>query len=211
MSNEEAFLAVIRETPDDDASRLIYADWLEERSDPRAEFLRGECLLAGVSPEHGQYAELKSRLRAMGSGVDLEWATLVSRVPFWLEPERFFFQSQGWTHFTVRWQNERLVHFPEGSWVESSPPQDVFPSPEEWRAFWSVMDELQPWEWAGDYGSHIICGVPWLLRLSYRGRALECGGNGFGGDAAPPRFGRFYQAMCRLIKRKCDSAEEENT
>jgi uncharacterized protein (TIGR02996 family) len=209
MSNEEAFLEVIREAPDDDTPRLIYADWLEERGDPRAEFLRRECLLAGVSPEHGQYAELKARLRALGSGVDLEWTALVSRAPFWLEPEGFFFESQGWTHFTVRWQDERLVHYPEGCWVKQSPPQEVFPSLEGWRSFWSVMDELQSWEWAGHYGSHIICGIPWVLRLSYRGRALECGGNGFCGDAAPPRFDRFFQAMCRLIKRKCASPEEE--
>src|SRR5262249_55733501 len=71
MSKEEAFLVALREAPDDDALRCIYADWLEERGDPRAEFLRGECLLAGVSPQDARYVELKARLRAMGSGDDL--------------------------------------------------------------------------------------------------------------------------------------------
>ena len=33
--HDEAFLQAIRENPDDDAPRLIYADWLEERGDPR--------------------------------------------------------------------------------------------------------------------------------------------------------------------------------
>jgi len=201
MSNEEAFLAAIREVPDDNVPRQIYADWLEERGDPRATFLRLECLLKNVSPEDGKYAELKAHLRTMGSHVDLEWAALVSRAPFWLEPEHFFFQSQGWNHFAVRWHDERLVHFPYGGGLKGSPPEELFPSSEEWSSFWSVVDEIQSWEWAGDYGSGIICGRPWSLRLRYRGRALECGGNGWGGAAAPPRFDRFFQAMCRLIKQ----------
>src|SRR5271166_1502115 len=135
MSNEEAFLAAIREFPDDNVPRLIYADWLEERGDPRAKFLRMECLLKNASPQDGKYAELKAHLRAISSQVDLEWAALVSRAPIWLEPERFFFESQGWTHFTVGWHDERLVHFPQGAWVKSSPPEEMFPSSEEWRSF----------------------------------------------------------------------------
>src|SRR5262245_50020718 len=42
--DEEALLQTIFDNPDDDAPRLIYADWLEERGDPvnvaRAEFIR---------------------------------------------------------------------------------------------------------------------------------------------------------------------------
>ncbi len=40
MTEEKAFLAAILERPADDATKLIYADWLEEQGDPRAEFLR---------------------------------------------------------------------------------------------------------------------------------------------------------------------------
>src|SRR5262249_36968134 len=35
-----AFLDAILEAPEDDAVRLIYADWLEEQGDPRGEFIR---------------------------------------------------------------------------------------------------------------------------------------------------------------------------
>jgi uncharacterized protein (TIGR02996 family) len=41
MSDEQALLRAILMRPDDDAPKLIYADWLEERGDPRGEFLRG--------------------------------------------------------------------------------------------------------------------------------------------------------------------------
>jgi uncharacterized protein (TIGR02996 family) len=40
MTDERAFLAAILEQPDDDARKLIYADWLEERGDPRGEYVR---------------------------------------------------------------------------------------------------------------------------------------------------------------------------
>lgn len=41
MTHEEAFLQDILERPDDDAPRLIFADWLEDNGDPdRAEFVR---------------------------------------------------------------------------------------------------------------------------------------------------------------------------
>jgi uncharacterized protein (TIGR02996 family) len=37
---EEAFLQAIRDQPEDQALRLVYADWLEERDDSRGEFVR---------------------------------------------------------------------------------------------------------------------------------------------------------------------------
>jgi uncharacterized protein (TIGR02996 family) len=40
MSDESAFLAAIKSAPDDDTARLVYADWLDERGDPRGGLLR---------------------------------------------------------------------------------------------------------------------------------------------------------------------------
>lgn len=42
-TDEERFLQAIEAHPDDDESRLVYADWLEERGDPRGEFIRVQC------------------------------------------------------------------------------------------------------------------------------------------------------------------------
>lgn len=41
--NEQAFLNEILTNPQDDAPRLVYADWLEERGDPRGQFIRLQC------------------------------------------------------------------------------------------------------------------------------------------------------------------------
>ncbi|HEY2147185.1 MAG TPA: TIGR02996 domain-containing protein, partial [Pirellulales bacterium] len=49
MSHGDAFLQAILADPEDDAPRLIYADWLEERGDPRGEFIRLQCALERLS------------------------------------------------------------------------------------------------------------------------------------------------------------------
>src|SRR4051812_36541696 len=41
-----AFLADIREHPDDSTPRLILADWLDDHDDPRGSFLRAQCHVA---------------------------------------------------------------------------------------------------------------------------------------------------------------------
>jgi uncharacterized protein (TIGR02996 family) len=47
MTEGDAFLRAIAEDPDDDTSRLAYADWLDEHGDhDRAEFIRLQCELA---------------------------------------------------------------------------------------------------------------------------------------------------------------------
>jgi len=47
MTPEHAFLEAIKEEPDDDGLRLIFADWLEENGQPhRAEFIRTQVALA---------------------------------------------------------------------------------------------------------------------------------------------------------------------
>jgi uncharacterized protein (TIGR02996 family) len=46
-TEQRAFLAAINAAPEDDTSRLVYADWLEEHDQPaRAEFIRVQCALA---------------------------------------------------------------------------------------------------------------------------------------------------------------------
>lgn len=48
MTHQDFVDAILAE-PDDDAPRLIYADWLEERGDPRAEFIRVQVEMATLA------------------------------------------------------------------------------------------------------------------------------------------------------------------
>lgn len=51
MTEGEALYRAILEQPDDDAPRLVWADWLDEHGDPdRAEFVRLQCEWAALDP-----------------------------------------------------------------------------------------------------------------------------------------------------------------
>lgn len=62
MGHNEAFLESIRETPDDDAPRLIYADWLDEHGHvDEADFIRTQCTLHTTDSFDPQRIRLKTR------------------------------------------------------------------------------------------------------------------------------------------------------
>ena len=67
MSDEAGFLYALRENPGDDDTRLVYADWLEERGDPRGEYLR---------LEH-QLRTIPARLAHLREGIDRDWIAAV--------------------------------------------------------------------------------------------------------------------------------------
>jgi uncharacterized protein (TIGR02996 family) len=54
--DEDALIQAVREAPDDQGVRLVYADWLEERGDARADFLRLECALHRMTDQEPGYA-----------------------------------------------------------------------------------------------------------------------------------------------------------
>jgi uncharacterized protein (TIGR02996 family) len=60
MSDQDAFLAAVHDAPDDDAPRLIFADWLDEHGEPdRAEFIR---IQVEMRRERERNAQLTPRL-----------------------------------------------------------------------------------------------------------------------------------------------------
>jgi uncharacterized protein (TIGR02996 family) len=74
MTHDEAFVQAIREAPDDDTPRLIYADWLEEHGRAeRAEFIRVQCAWADPHTEESQAEALLDRAQALLSRNWEEW------------------------------------------------------------------------------------------------------------------------------------------
>src|SRR5947207_5293082 len=61
MNTEEAFLQAIRESPDDDDLRLVFADWLEERDDPHGELMRVQVELSRLPHRSPRRTALLSR------------------------------------------------------------------------------------------------------------------------------------------------------
>jgi uncharacterized protein (TIGR02996 family) len=77
VSDESAFLAAISASPGDDLPRLVYADWLDERGDPRAAYLRAEVEHFSTEWEDSGDSPAWSLRKA----VDPVWAARVSRHP----------------------------------------------------------------------------------------------------------------------------------
>ncbi len=78
MGEEAGFLSALEQTPADDTTRLVYADWLDEQGNPahaaRAEFIRVELrLLTDENP-----LDDPDRLQQLASGLDTAWLTVVS-------------------------------------------------------------------------------------------------------------------------------------
>jgi uncharacterized protein (TIGR02996 family) len=74
MKQEKAFLQAIVKNPDDDTSRLVYADWLEEQGDAaRAEFIRVQIELARGGVPAARRRQLKARERELFSRHKNHW------------------------------------------------------------------------------------------------------------------------------------------
>jgi uncharacterized protein (TIGR02996 family) len=65
-TDDDAFLRAIGAAPADDAPRLVYADWLDDRGDAaRAEFIRVQCELARPGGDRARRTELRLREREL--------------------------------------------------------------------------------------------------------------------------------------------------
>ncbi len=61
--SHEAFQQAIFQEPDDDALRLIYADWLDENGESLwAELIRTQCELATSTPSSNRFVDLQERV-----------------------------------------------------------------------------------------------------------------------------------------------------
>ncbi|MCA9072434.1 MAG: TIGR02996 domain-containing protein, partial [Planctomycetaceae bacterium] len=61
MTTEQKLFEAILQNPDDITLRLIFADWCDERSDPRGEFIRVQCELAESDSSDGAIPSLRRR------------------------------------------------------------------------------------------------------------------------------------------------------
>ena len=68
-------LDAVLAAPDDDAPRLVYADWLLERGDPRGEFIQLQCQIAAAKDRYAPEIEaLKKRAKKLQKAHQRTWA-----------------------------------------------------------------------------------------------------------------------------------------
>ncbi len=84
MPDAAAFLRMIAAAPDDDAPRLVYADWLEEHGDPRGAFIRVQCALAALPDDDPRRPDLEQAERRLLAGHAAAWThEFAARVGGW--------------------------------------------------------------------------------------------------------------------------------
>jgi uncharacterized protein (TIGR02996 family) len=86
MTDDEAFIRSIVDNPGDDAPRLVYADWLDERDDPRGAYLRAEVEWART-----RLIEKARVLKATIPPADAVWFARLSRSPLGVCCDRLSF------------------------------------------------------------------------------------------------------------------------
>ncbi len=59
----------------------MYADWLDERDDPRGEYIRLQAEITRVAPHTDRYAALRGRLKALRAGVTPAWVEAMGYRP----------------------------------------------------------------------------------------------------------------------------------
>jgi uncharacterized protein (TIGR02996 family) len=79
MDHETTFIEAIRISPRDDIARQIYADWLEERGDPRGRYLRLVHDVALRLEQGLDWVDLKPVLGELCKVMPLEWREQVGK------------------------------------------------------------------------------------------------------------------------------------
>jgi uncharacterized protein (TIGR02996 family) len=94
MSDDEVFIRAIVDRPGDDTSRLVYADWLDDRDDPRGAYLRAEFEWARPW-RSGERPADSPALREPATGLDPVWIARVSRPPLGVCCDHVRFSERG--------------------------------------------------------------------------------------------------------------------
>jgi uncharacterized protein (TIGR02996 family) len=77
MSEDQPFLRAILAAPEDAATRRLYADWLEERGDPRAEYLRLAAQLAAAPVGYQAAPGIRRRMIQLRTQLPAPWLAIL--------------------------------------------------------------------------------------------------------------------------------------
>jgi uncharacterized protein (TIGR02996 family) len=93
MTAGEALLREILARPEDDAPRLVYADWLDEHGEAaRAEFIRVQCELARLEEWDERRPYLEQRQEQLLETHGEKWAEGLAETTDWFEFRRGFLE-----------------------------------------------------------------------------------------------------------------------
>jgi len=201
-STDAAFLRSIVNDPDDDAPRLIYADWLDEQGDAdRAEFIRLQVRLFRMSVNDPNYKSMHERSYELSQPHHVEW---VNRLPqfehvHWESFERGFISAVQFTEPDAYFHHAAKVLY-------AAPIQELrlhrFYWPEACRLGESehlkgirILD-LNDGNRIGNQGTEGLMKSPYLRSL----RSLKLGNNSLGSAAVRAIAFAPYMRKLRELK-----------
>lgn len=76
---DRSFLREILNNPAELTAWLIYADWLDEHCDPRAEYIRLEVRREQLPETHPERLAIRTRLEQLRPSLDPDWVALFDR------------------------------------------------------------------------------------------------------------------------------------
>ncbi|HEX4606642.1 MAG TPA: TIGR02996 domain-containing protein [Urbifossiella sp.] len=95
MTDEDGFLRALLASPSDATTRLVYADWLDDQTDPlaarKSAFIRLETRLAGTPERSLNHLRFVRHLQQIAAGLAPDWLATVGHPA--LEACRLRFQS----------------------------------------------------------------------------------------------------------------------
>jgi uncharacterized protein (TIGR02996 family) len=94
MAAVDDFLRAISANPDDDAPRLIFADWLDENEQPeRADFIRGQIQLAQLHDNDPDRLQLIAKTKRLWQRFRNQWVGALPKSVFEVLPHRGFVET----------------------------------------------------------------------------------------------------------------------
>jgi uncharacterized protein (TIGR02996 family) len=145
LHTHDEFLSAIESQPSDRTLRLVFADWLDEQSDPRGELIRIEEEMRALPVFSDRFWELKPRRNALREQAGTEWC---GRMRYGTECEPVFRHGipDGWRErwrlireFTERWHRIPMGDVggrqKEIAEAEARLGRELPPSVREWIAF----------------------------------------------------------------------------
>lgn len=210
---DAAFLRSILAAPDDDAPRLIYADWLDEHGDAdRAEFIRLQIRLARIARQEPEFAELAARAEDLQRNHQIEWVNQLPQFPEvnWEVFERGFIS-------TVRFDSPDAFFGAAREAFRSAPIREI----RLHRFYWPhatqlagsrelryvrVLD-LNDGNRIGNQGTEALMRSPHLAEL----RVLKLGRNSLGSAGARAVADSGHVRWLRVLKMERNDMYDEGT
>ena len=137
---EKAFRRDIIEHPEDDALRLIFADWLEDQGDPYADLIRVQCQLAKIDEFDDSYFDLKIQENNVLQQLKRANHELISRKRSTGNPS---FVNRGFIQSIFLDENSDLQLVNEEYQWEPITKIDFFSLPDEYQSFFSSWSFLR--------------------------------------------------------------------